>query len=190
MTDPQLQDISFGGVLVHRQLSANARDLAMRVVDELAGQLSAYGALPLEELRSEIMRVAYQGIHGFVEVLRTGELPGREQLAVIREAAADRAEEGLMLDSVISAYHLSAQGGARYVDADGGAARRPGCPHAEPGADAVPRWSSAKSSCTGWRTRPRHRSTGRATGCRTQDWTHSPRMRPPCSSAGKRWLPT
>ncbi|RPK90041.1 MULTISPECIES: helix-turn-helix domain-containing protein [Streptomyces] len=109
MTDPQLKDISFGGVLVHRQLSAHARDLAMRVVDELAGQLPAYGALPLEELRSEIMGVSYQCIHGFVEVLRTGELPGREQLAVIREAAADRAEEGLMLDSVISAYHVGAQ---------------------------------------------------------------------------------
>lgn len=94
---------------MHRQLSASARDLAMRVVDELAGQLPAYGALPLEELRSEIMRVAYQCIHGFVEVLRTGELPGREQLAVIREAAALRAEEGLMLDSVISAYHVGAQ---------------------------------------------------------------------------------
>ncbi|MFF9062874.1 PucR family transcriptional regulator [Streptomyces sp. NPDC014882] len=109
MTDPHLADISFGGVPVHRQLSANARDLARRVVDELVGQLPAYGALPPEELRKEIMGVAYQGIHGFAEVLRTGELPGRERLAVIREAAAHRAEEGLMLDSVISAYHLGAQ---------------------------------------------------------------------------------
>ncbi|MEU7567040.1 helix-turn-helix domain-containing protein [Streptomyces fradiae] len=109
MTDPHLADISFGGVPVHRQLSANARDLARRVVDELVGQLPAYGALPSEELRNETMRVAYQSIHGFAEVLRTGELPGRERLAVIREAAAHRAEEGLMLDSVISAYHLGAQ---------------------------------------------------------------------------------
>ncbi|MFE3556174.1 hypothetical protein ACFXKW_15075, partial [Streptomyces sp. NPDC059193] len=109
MTDLKLADISFGGIPVHRQLSAHSRDLARRVVDELAGQLPAYSALPSEELRNEITRVAYQCIQGFAEVLRTGELPGREQLALIRESAAHRAEEGLVLDSVISAYHLGAQ---------------------------------------------------------------------------------
>ncbi|MBW1600007.1 CdaR family transcriptional regulator [Streptomyces sp. JJ38] len=109
MTDPETADICLGGVPVHRHLAANAHDLASRVVDELVGRLPAYASLPPEELRTEITRIAHQTIHGFVGVLRSGELPGPEELAVIRESAARRAEEGLRLDSVISAYHLGAQ---------------------------------------------------------------------------------
>ncbi|MEE1929803.1 helix-turn-helix domain-containing protein [Streptomyces sp. TRM 70351] len=109
MTDPKNAPITFGSTTVHRHLAAHAPDLAVRVVDELAGQLPAYAALPLEELRSDIVRVAQQSIRAFVDVLRSGEPPDERQLAGLRESAARRAEEGLPLDAVISAYHLGAR---------------------------------------------------------------------------------
>ncbi|WP_318153779.1 helix-turn-helix domain-containing protein [Streptomyces chumphonensis] len=109
MTDPKPAEIALGGVPVHRYLAARAQDLAAQVVDELAAQLPAYASLPPEELRSEILHVTHQCVQGFVDVLRSGRLPDPEQLDRIRESAVRRAEEGLHMDSVISAYHLGAQ---------------------------------------------------------------------------------
>ncbi|MBW1604476.1 helix-turn-helix domain-containing protein [Streptomyces sp. JJ66] len=109
VTEPKPAGITFGGVPVARHLSRYAQDLAVRVVDQLAEQLPAYAALPREQLRSDIVRVAYQSIRSFVAVLESGQLPDAGQLAAIEESAARRAEEGLRLGAVVSAYHLGAQ---------------------------------------------------------------------------------
>ncbi|MGD9485921.1 helix-turn-helix domain-containing protein [Streptomyces sp. TRM70308] len=109
MTEPKPAGIILGGVPVARHLTAHAHDLALRVVEELAGQLAAYAALPDEQLRTDIVRVAHRSIRSFARVLDSGRLPDAERLAAIEESAARRAEEGLRLGAVVSAYHLGAR---------------------------------------------------------------------------------
>ncbi|WP_431044931.1 PucR family transcriptional regulator [Streptomyces sp. P1-3] len=101
--------ISFGGVPLQQRLSRSVRDLAATVLEELVEELPVYGALPTEQLRGEISAVVEQSIRTFVGVLSTGELPGPDHLAALRESAARRAEDGVPLAAVISAYHLGAR---------------------------------------------------------------------------------
>ncbi|MFB7944285.1 helix-turn-helix domain-containing protein [Kitasatospora phosalacinea] len=110
-TAPELADDGprFGGRPVHRRLLALAPALAAEVMVRLLDRLPDYHALPPEQLRGEITRQVERGIRAFVEVVRTGVLPGEPELARIRESAARRADEGVPLESVVGAYHLGAQ---------------------------------------------------------------------------------
>ncbi|WP_081951869.1 helix-turn-helix domain-containing protein [Kitasatospora phosalacinea] len=99
----------FGGRPVHLRLLALAPALAGEVMVRLLDRLPAYHSLPPEQLRGEITRQVERGIRSFVEVLRTGVLPGEAELARIRESSARRADEGVPLESVVGAYHLGAQ---------------------------------------------------------------------------------
>ncbi|MFI2372951.1 PucR family transcriptional regulator [Streptomyces sp. NPDC018833] len=101
--------LSFGGVPVHQRLAGSVDELAARVLARLVDHVPVYGTLPVEQLRSEIQRVIGQGIRAFVSVLRTGSLPNEAQLQVVRQSAAKRAEEGVPVEAVISAYHVGAQ---------------------------------------------------------------------------------
>ncbi|MFJ5229515.1 PucR family transcriptional regulator [Kitasatospora sp. NPDC088391] len=99
----------FGGNPVHLRLLALAPELAAEVMARLLDRLPAYHALPPEQLRGEIVRQVERGIRAFVEVMRTGRLPGEDELDRIRESSARRADEGVPLESVVGAYHLGAQ---------------------------------------------------------------------------------
>ncbi|MFB7467340.1 PucR family transcriptional regulator [Streptomyces sp. NPDC056224] len=99
----------FGGIPVHKRLLDAAAALAPAVMAQLVEQLPPYGALPSEQLRGEITQAVDRGIRTFVEVLRTGELPGEAALAKIRESSARRADEGVPLEAVVGAYHFGAE---------------------------------------------------------------------------------
>ncbi|MFJ8076087.1 PucR family transcriptional regulator [Streptomyces sp. NPDC096176] len=101
--------LSFGGIPVHQRLAGSAHELASSVLARLVDLVPVYGTLPAEQLRSDTRRVIEQGIRAFTAVLRTGELPDEAQLQVIRQSAAKRAEEGVPVEAVISAYHVGAQ---------------------------------------------------------------------------------
>ncbi|RKE22332.1 CdaR family transcriptional regulator [Streptomyces sp. TLI_171] len=107
--EPAAVEPRFGGSPVHLRLLALAPALAPEVMTRLLDRLPAYHALPPEQLRGEITRQVERGIRAFVEVMRTGELPGEGELARIRESSARRADEGVPLESVVGAYHLGAQ---------------------------------------------------------------------------------
>jgi hypothetical protein len=51
-------------------------------------------------------RVIDQTLRSFVSVLRTQELPTREELDFLCESAARQAEEGIPIDIVLTAYHI------------------------------------------------------------------------------------
>ncbi|KUJ54424.1 hypothetical protein ACZ90_65515 [Streptomyces albus subsp. albus] len=101
--------ITFGGTPLRQRLSSSVHELAASIIDELSERLPVYSKLPPEQLHSDLSRIVEQSIRHFVKVLSTGELPGPAQLAALRESAAKRAEEGVPLEAVISAYHLGAQ---------------------------------------------------------------------------------
>ncbi|TDQ05805.1 PucR family transcriptional regulator [Labedaea rhizosphaerae] len=100
------KELAFGGKLLRDLLTSGAVELAHAVVDRLAANLPVYRALPAEELSGDIVTVAKRCIRQFADVLHDGALPEPGDLAELRESAARRAEEGVPLDAVLSAYHL------------------------------------------------------------------------------------
>ncbi|MFD8597110.1 PucR family transcriptional regulator [Kitasatospora sp. NPDC059646] len=119
---PATPEPRFGGTPAHLRLLALAPALASDVMAHLLDRLPAYHTLPPEQLRGETTRQIERGIRAFVDVLRTGHLPGRDELARIRESSARRADEGVPLESVVGAYHLGAQLCAARLLAEAGPA--------------------------------------------------------------------
>lgn len=98
-----------GGRPLHQRLARVVPELARAVVDHLVERSPVYRYLPTEELTGDIVRAVERSIRMFVKVLRTRDLLSTTELATVRESAARRAEEGIPLDSVLTAYHLGAQ---------------------------------------------------------------------------------
>jgi hypothetical protein len=110
----------FGDTPVHDLLARLAPELERAVVRELAGRLPVYGALPPEQLRGDVAWMVRRGLSDFAAALGQGRLPGEAQVAVLRDSAARRAEEGLPLDAVISAYFIGARVAVARVTAAAG----------------------------------------------------------------------
>lgn len=101
--------VVFGGKPLHERLASSLPELTACVLSRLVTLLPVYGRLPAEQLRGELSGIVREAIRVFIDVLRTGVLPERAELAAIREAAVRRAEEGLPIEAVIGAYHLGVQ---------------------------------------------------------------------------------
>ncbi|WP_312880414.1 PucR family transcriptional regulator [Actinokineospora xionganensis] len=108
--------IVFGGMPLHLRLSSQLPELTAFVIKRLVDGLDVYNQLPAEELSGDIARIIEQAVRTFLEVLRTGTLPEPVDLAIVRESAARRAEEGLPIDAVIGAYHVGAQACFDFVE--------------------------------------------------------------------------
>ncbi|MFC4949659.1 PucR family transcriptional regulator [Pseudonocardia sp. GCM10023141] len=83
--------------------------LVRSLIAALPVTVPAYGQLPAEELTGDIARAIETGLALFVDALRAGRLPGPEQLAALRDSAARRAEEGVPVEAVLTAYHVGVQ---------------------------------------------------------------------------------
>lgn len=97
-----------GGTSVAERLAAALPALSARIVGQLIADLPGYRNMPQEELRGEIVTVIEHTVGGFIEALRTGQLPRAADLSRIRETAARRAEEGVPLETIVAGYHLGA----------------------------------------------------------------------------------
>ncbi|REE96736.1 helix-turn-helix domain-containing protein [Thermomonospora umbrina] len=109
MTEHNDTPTAFGGVPVDRLLSRDTSHLTTSVLATLVAELPVYASLPAEQLRGDISRVVEQALRTFARMLRSGEPPTVAELETMRESAARRAEEGIPLDVVLSAYHLGTQ---------------------------------------------------------------------------------
>ncbi|MFI9450052.1 PucR family transcriptional regulator [Amycolatopsis sp. NPDC052450] len=98
-----------GGRPLHERLLADLRGYTDLVLAEVIQRIPAYGLLPTEQLTGDITRVIDQTLRSFVTVLRTRNLPTRDELDFLRESAARRAEEGIPIDIVLTAYHIGVQ---------------------------------------------------------------------------------
>lgn len=97
------------GISIDQRLSTAKAALSRAVVDRLAEQISVYAALPDEELRGEITRVIVTNIRLFLDMVRDPEAPTTRQIEILQEAASRRAEEGISLEAIMSAYYLGAE---------------------------------------------------------------------------------
>ncbi|MCP2341769.1 PucR family transcriptional regulator [Actinomadura rupiterrae] len=97
---------TIGGCPADSVLGPQVPVLARRMVAAFADRFPTYSALPREELAGDITRVVEDNLRTFVRTLRTGRLPAPDDLVEMTRSAARRAEEGVPLGAVLSAYHL------------------------------------------------------------------------------------
>lgn len=89
-----------------RLLRGNRRQFVETGAAALAAEIARYAVVPDELLHGDVATTIRRNIDLFVTAISTGEMPTGEDLADIRVSAARRAEEGLSLDMIMSAYHL------------------------------------------------------------------------------------
>ncbi|MFD9703929.1 PucR family transcriptional regulator [Lentzea sp. NPDC059081] len=98
-----------GGRPLADRLVAEMPSFVRRVVAALVERVPSYAQLPAEELDGDIHGVVEHTLRAFASVLASGELPSSEELRFLRESAARRAEEGMPIDVVLTAYHVGIQ---------------------------------------------------------------------------------
>lgn len=92
-----------------RLLAGMRPTLARTVLASLTERVAGYEQLPSEALAGDIRHVIEINIGLFVDALRTGRVPEPDDLAVLRESAGRRAEEGIPVEQVLDAYHVGVQ---------------------------------------------------------------------------------
>ncbi|WP_370949789.1 PucR family transcriptional regulator [Amycolatopsis sp. cg5] len=98
-----------GGRDLADRLTGELPALTRAVLEELVARVAAYRLMPSEELAGDISRVIEQSLRAFVSVLRSRNLPTAGEVAFLRESAAKRAEEGIPIEVVLTAYHIGIQ---------------------------------------------------------------------------------
>ncbi|GGU67893.1 PucR family transcriptional regulator [Lentzea flava] len=98
-----------GGRPVADRLAVEMPSFVRQVLAEIVERVPAYRQLPAEELSGDIARVTEHALRAFAAVLGSGQLPSEEELRFLRESAARRAEEGVPIDVVLTAYHVGIQ---------------------------------------------------------------------------------
>ncbi|MCP3798360.1 helix-turn-helix domain-containing protein [Allokutzneria sp. A3M-2-11 16] len=98
-----------GGRPLHERLTEDMPALTESVLAAVTTRVPAYGLMPSEELAGDINRVIAQTLKSFIGMVRTKSLPDEEELAFMRESAARRAEEGIPIEFVLTAYHIGVQ---------------------------------------------------------------------------------
>ncbi len=119
MTDHN-RPLSIAGRPVAAYLRARVPALTRCVVDRLRTELPVYAELPQEEVAGDIADVVQHNLRLFADVMeRRGEADD-DWFAVQRDSAAQRAEEGVPLDAILSAYLLGAEMGWSEISAGAG----------------------------------------------------------------------
>ncbi|WP_410659422.1 PucR family transcriptional regulator [Amycolatopsis sp. lyj-112] len=98
-----------GGRPLPERLTAALPSLTRTVLAEIVSRVPEYGLLPAEELSGDITHVIEQNLRSFIDTLHTGATPSQEERDFLRESAARRAEEGIPIDIVLTAYHIGIQ---------------------------------------------------------------------------------
>lgn len=109
-----------GGRPITERLAAAMPGLARDVVAVLRDRIAVYASLPREQLDGDIARVVERALRMFGQVLATHSQPTDHELAGVRESAARRAEEGVPIDAVLTAYHLGASICADQLQSEAG----------------------------------------------------------------------
>ncbi|WP_394361828.1 PucR family transcriptional regulator [Amycolatopsis sp. SB7-3] len=109
MTGDKDPGFRIGGRPLAERLTEVLPSLAKTVLSEIVLRIPEYGLLPAEELSGDITHVIEQNLRSFIDTLRTGATPTRRELDFLRESAARRAEEGIPIDVVLTAYHIGIQ---------------------------------------------------------------------------------
>jgi hypothetical protein len=98
--------VTLGGRPLHLQLEQDLDRIVAGVVASVADLAPTYAAIPREQVLNEFAKVVATTTRAFIEVLRTGDMPTPEALEPMAVAAGLRAEEGMPLSDILTAYHV------------------------------------------------------------------------------------
>jgi len=93
------------------RLRARVPALTRRVVDRLRAELPVYAQLPHEEVAGDIADVVQRNLRLFADVIERRREAADHEFAAQRDSAAQRAEEGVPLDAILSAYLIGVEMG-------------------------------------------------------------------------------
>ncbi|OKJ70939.1 PucR family transcriptional regulator [Streptomyces sp. CB02460] len=88
------------------RLRARVPALTTRVVARLLSDLPVYAELPHEEIAGDIADIVQHNLRLFADVLEHRRAATDGELAQQRDSAAQRAEEGVPLDAILTAYQV------------------------------------------------------------------------------------
>ncbi len=98
--------LTLGGEPLHEQLSRDLDRIVASVVGSVADLAPTYAWLPREQVLHEFAAIVATTTRAFIEVVRTGEMPTADALEPMANAAGLRAEEGMPLSDILTAYHV------------------------------------------------------------------------------------
>jgi PucR C-terminal helix-turn-helix domain len=91
---------------VAHHLRARVPALTRRAVARLRSELPVYAQLPAEELSGDIADIVQRTLRLYADAIERRRPASEAELGRQRESAAQRAEEGVPLDAILTAYHL------------------------------------------------------------------------------------
>ncbi|MGQ4485824.1 helix-turn-helix domain-containing protein [Streptomyces sp. 372A] len=98
--------MAISGRPVAVRLRARVPALTTRVVARLLSDLPVYAELPHEEIAGDIADIVQHNLRLFADVLEHRRAATDGELAQQRDSAAQRAEEGVPLDAILTAYQV------------------------------------------------------------------------------------
>ncbi|MCD0449163.1 helix-turn-helix domain-containing protein [Actinocorallia sp. API 0066] len=98
-----------GGGRLHGWLAEQAPELVALVVDELARRVPFYALQPREVLDGPVRMAVEANLRIVLETLGQGREPNVEERAEVITWSARRAEQGVPLEAVLTAYHLAVE---------------------------------------------------------------------------------
>jgi hypothetical protein len=97
--------LAVGGIPLSGLLASRMPELVAEVIRAVLAEVGIYRSLPDEEIGGEITAVVEENLRMVAAMLRERRLPDMARLGA---SARRRAEEGVPLESVLSAYHIGA----------------------------------------------------------------------------------
>jgi hypothetical protein len=104
--DPATAPLSIAGRPVASRLRARVPALTGRVVARLLADLPVYAELPREEISGDIADIVQHNLRLFADLVECRRPATDAELAQQRDSAAQRAEEGVPLDAILTAYQV------------------------------------------------------------------------------------
>ncbi|MFI9624155.1 PucR family transcriptional regulator [Streptomyces sp. NPDC052042] len=98
--------MTIAGRPVAARLRARVPALTGRVVDRLLSDVPVYAGLPREEISGDIADIVQHNLRLFADVVEHRRPATEAELAQQRDSAAQRAEEGVPLDAILTAYQV------------------------------------------------------------------------------------
>ncbi|WP_157252141.1 PucR family transcriptional regulator [Nonomuraea typhae] len=102
------EPLRVAGRAVHELLDRQKARLARELVAAFVAEIPFYRELPAEELSDDIFRITELNLRLVARLLRERRPPTPEELEPSCASAARRAQEGVPLEAILSAYHLGA----------------------------------------------------------------------------------
>lgn len=114
--------LRIAGRPVAGHLRARVPSLTRQVVERLRAELPVYAELPHEEVAGDIADIVQHNLRLFADVIERRGRIDDDRFAVQCASAAQRAEEGVPLDAILSAYLLGTEMGWKEISAGAGPA--------------------------------------------------------------------